>query len=309
MTSQYFLILGPAGSGISTALDAFSNFGFIQVGDVPASKFESVFSKLSQDAASQNFAFTLTLSPEDETSISAVANQLKALKAKTPELKILTLTAPDAVLVQRYITSGRSHRFGQTGLQQGVAQEKQLYSQLSDLKDYAIDTSATSTGELRNKIAKVLGLPEDPQPFSLNICTFGFKYGLPLDAELVFDMRFIKNPFYIDELRPQTGLDQPVKDYIFAQSHVQSFFETWRELVAQMLPFYQTEGKTRLNIAIGCTGGKHRSVCLAEALAAYLKTRFPEYNIAMHHREAHRWDSQKKASDTVSSSRASCSVS
>lgn len=301
--SKYYLVLGPAASGVSTALDAFSDFGFIQVGDIPPQKFESVFIKLTTNPEPHDFVFTLSLSPEDEEALPELVERFNTIKTNTPTLKVLTLTAPDSVLVQRYVTSGRKHPFGQEGLQQGVSLEKHLYQAFAGLKDYSVDTSTTSTEELRNKIAKILGLPEEPQQFNLNITTFGFKYGLPIDAELVFDMRFIKNPFYVDALRDQTGQDQPVQDYIFAQPHVKTFFETWSQLVGQMLPHYQEEGKTRLNIAIGCTGGKHRSVCLAEALANHLKAQFPAYNINMHHREAFRWESQTRKTPP-----ATCSV-
>ena len=216
------------------------------------------------------------------------------------------LDAPEPVLIQRYLDSGKSHRLeGECkGVQACVGEEKKRFNPLKALKDFSVDTSTTDKTELRNKVAKILGITVEDQQLTIYITSFGFKYSIPLDAELVFDMRFIKNPFYVPELKAQTGLDKPVQDYIWQQPSVKQFFEQWTGMIDTMLPRYQEEGKTRLSVAVGCTGGKHRSVCMAEALGSHLKTSFPAYNVVVNHREVFRWgsgDAPAQASTSSSS--------
>jgi UPF0042 nucleotide-binding protein len=285
---NHFLILGTSGAGITTALDIYSDFGFLTLAGVDPEQLHNTIAPLTTGQAP--LAFSLRLHPEMDS--AAVVQAIHALKQNLPTLKILTLDAPEEVLVQRYMKSGKKHPFENdthTGLQVAVAAEKKLFGPIKELKDYSIDTSTTTAVELRHKIARVLGLPINNQEFTIYINTFGFKYGAPQDAEFIFDMRFMTNPFYDEALRPLTGKDKPVRDFIFNLDHARSFFDKWADLVAEMLPLYQAQGKTRLTIAVGCTGGKHRSVCMGEELSAYLKKHCPTYNIVISHREMLRW--------------------
>jgi RNase adapter protein RapZ len=302
-----FLVAGPGAAGVSTALDIFSDFGYSALAQVPVESLNA--QTLSNVGAGQTpVAFSPRITPDLKP--EAVAATLLALRQALPDLKILRLDAPEDILIQRYLDSGKSHSFEKAikgGLQAAIAAEQQWYSKLwavPDLKDYSIDTSTTTAIELHHKIARVLGLPVENQDFTVYINTFGFKYGIPQDAELMFDMRFMTNPFYDETLRPMSGLDQPVKDYIFNMAHARSFFDQWSKLIADMLPSYRSEGKTRLTIAVGCTGGKHRSVCLAEALAVYLKEHRPDFKVDLNHREMRRWAPELAAAQTTA-----CSVS
>lgn len=287
-----FLILGPAGSGMTTAREHFARYGFMSVADIRPENLAPLFEALSGHY--ERIVFSLTLRPDDEGRLDSIRQTIQQLKAAHDNLKVLCLDAPEHVLIQRYGDSGKPHPFAGVagGLQAAVSEEKRLFAALKPLKDYSVDTSTTDPLELKNKIAKILGLPEEETGLTLYLTSFGFKYGLPMDAELVFDMRFIKNPFYVDELRPRTGQDKPVVDYIFDQAGVREFFDQWCRMLDTMLPRYQAEGKARLSIAIGCTGGKHRSVCMTEAVAAYLKRKHPTYNIVVGHREVFRWSDQ-----------------
>ena len=285
---DHFLILGTSGAGVTTALDIYSDFGFLTVAGVDPEQLHNTIVPLT--AGEAPVAFSLRLFPEMDS--AAIVQAITALKQNLPALKILALDAPEDILVQRYMQSGKKHPFENatnTGLQVAIAAEKKLFGPIKDLKDYSIDTSTTTPVELRHKIARVLGLPIDNQEFTIYINTFGFKYGAPQDAEFIFDMRFMTNPFYDESLRPLTGKDKPVRDFIFNLDHARSFFDKWADLVAEMLPLYQAQGKTRLTLAVGCTGGKHRSVCMGEELAAYLKKQHPAYNIIISHREMLRW--------------------
>ena len=286
-----FLVLGPAGSGLTTALNAFNDFGYLQVGEIPPAELENIVASLSKGHPQLAISVVVPESADTER----FAKTVQSLKQQYPGFKVLILDAPEPTLVQRYQSSGKPHRLeskGCKGVQQSVAEEKKAFNPLKSLKDYSIDTSTTDKTELRNKIAKVLGVSATEQSLTIYITSFGFKYGIPLDAELVFDMRFFKNPFYEEHLREQTGLDKPVQDYIFAQPVARPFFDQWLNLVSLTLPRYQEEGKTRLSIALGCTGGKHRSVCMAHFLGESLKTKFPSYNVIVSHREVFRWGSQ-----------------
>jgi len=283
-----FLIMGPSGSGVTTALDIFSDFDFLTVSGVDPEHLHNTILPLTTGEAP--VAFSLKFRPGMDS--ASVTQALQALQKNLPSLKIMTLDAPEDTLVQRYLKSEKKHFFESNvnpGLQLAVAAEKKLFTPIKDLKDYSIDTSTTTAVELRHKIARVLGFPIDNQEFTVYINTFGFKYGIPQDAELIFDMRFMTNPFYDESLRPMTGQDKPVRDFIFNLDHARSFFDKWADLITEMLPLYQAQGKTRLSIAVGCTGGKHRSVCMGEELTSYLKKHCPTYNVVISHREMLRW--------------------
>ena len=285
---DHFLVIGTCGSGVTTALDIFADLGFLTVAGVDAEQLHNTVLPLAKGQAP--VAFSLRLGPK--TDAAAVVESVKSLKQSLPNLKVLALDAPEEVLVQRYLQSEKRHAFengDNAGLQVAVAADKKQFAPIKDLKEYSIDTSTTTAIELKHKIVRVLGLPIDNQDFTVYINTFGFKYGVPQDAELVFDMRFMTNPFYDESLRPMTGLDKPVRDFIFNLDHARIFFDKWADLVAEMLPLYQAQGKTRLSIAVGCTGGKHRSVCMGEELASHLKRHCPAFNIVITHREMLRW--------------------
>ncbi len=290
----HFLIIGPSGAGMTTALDNFSDLGFMQVGDVPPSQWQDIFSTLGPK--NPRIAFTLQLTPDEADAFESLVEALPRLKEEHPGLNVLVLDAPEDVLIQRYLHTGKPHPFsGPQGLEAGIATQKRLAARARDLKAgfpngyYSIDTSTHSAEELRAKIAKILGIDVQLSPMTVTITSFGFKYGVPRDAELVFDMRFLKNPYYVDELRPQTGMDQPVRDYLFSEPDTENFVSQWTALVGMLAPLYHRSGKLRLSIAVGCTGGQHRSVCMAQLLADYLREQYPGYNVNIVHREKEHW--------------------
>lgn len=234
----------------------------------------------------------IALSPElnpYEMSASQVKAQLETLKQRYPELKLLYLSTPTETLIQRYSAAEKRHPFEKAGLKDAIDQEQLLYSTLKPLSDYHIDTSTTTDRELTLKIAKVLKIDMGAQAMTVHLKSFGFKHGVPTDAELVFDMRFLPNPFYDESLRPLTGLDKPVKDYVFGFPETKEYLKHWQSLVAHSLPLYQQQGKTRVTIGIGCTGGQHRSVAMTMALSEFLKETFPGYDVRVAHREQNHW--------------------
>lgn len=298
-----FLVLGPAGSGLSSVLDIFSDLGYLTLAGVSADSNQSLGALASLHTAKAPLAFSLRITPGLPPETAGVL--LASLRQTLPNLKILRLDAPEETLIQRYLHSQKPHDFESTtvgGLKEAIAAEKQWFSSLAglpEMKDYSIDTSTTTVVELKHKISRILGLPVENREFTVYINTFGFKYGAPQDAELMFDMRFMTNPFYDEALRPLTGRDKPVRDFIFKLDYVSAFFDQWSRLVAELLPRYRAEGKTRLTIAVGCTGGKHRSVCMAEALAHYLGEHCPEFRVILNHREMRRWGSSAASSPAL----------
>ncbi len=307
--SRYFLLIGPSGAGVTTTLNHFSGFGFMTVADVVPDALESVFEALAPIHASVAFSLKLPQTWADVPDegelfqqVEQLAADLKAFLARTPQMKVLFLDAPETTLIQRYLGSGAPHPWEGNSLTQAVALDLRLHSILKPLKHYHIDTHSVPLDEVPLKVAKMVGVQAEPRHFTVNLMSFGFQYGIPLDAELVFDIRFLKNPFYDENLRPLTGLDQPVKDYIFSFPFAHTFLEQWTTLLAGMLPQYRQQGKTRLNIAIGCTGGQHRSVCMTDALATALRQTYPEYNVVVVNRETARWPQAPKLSATVGES-------
>ena len=197
--------------------------------------------------------------------------------------KILFLEASDESLVARYKESRRSHPLAVEGrVLEGIQKERELLKELRSRSQFIIDTSHKTPKNLRNEISKRFA-EDDYEPFHVNVVSFGFKYGLPIDADIVMDVRFLPNPYYIESMRNLTGKDQSVYEYVMKQPETQTFYQKFLDLVEFCLPGYKREGKTAVTIAIGCTGGQHRSVALVERMAQRLKN--DHYIVNIIHRE------------------------
>lgn len=284
-----FVVYGPVGSGLSTALKAFREFQYMTLAGVSPESMDRFL--LMGETEGKPVAITPEFPPEQITSSEAFSF-VENLKKQHPTLKCLFLSCPTEVLVQRFTAHEKRHPHEKTGLKDAIEQEQQFYAALKPLSDYHIDTSHTSDSELRLKIAKLLNIQVGKQPMTVNLTSFGFKNGVPTDAEMVFDMRFLPNPFYDETLRPFTGLDKPVKDYVFSFPETHEFVKHWQNLLAHSLPLYQQQGKTRVTIGIGCTGGQHRSVAMTSTIADFLQNTFPDYDIRVIHREQSHWPQQ-----------------
>ena len=218
---------------------------------------------------------------------------LEILKSKDVQYEVLFLDAEDAVLVKRYKETRRSHPLAQgERVDKGIMRERQKMEFLKKEADYIIDTSRLLTRELKTELEKIFVQDEEFNSMYVTILSFGFKYGIPADADLVFDVRFLPNPYYIEELRPMSGNDSPVSEYVMKEPKAQEFLEKLKDMVTFLIPNYIIEGKNQLVIAIGCTGGKHRSVTLANELYQFLK-QDDRYGVKVEHRDIER-DSQGK---------------
>ena len=212
---------------------------------------------------------------------------LDTLKAKGV-CRMLFLDASPETIIKRYKETRRRHplRDGADSLEAAVRRERELMEPVKDRADFIINTSNRSTAQLRNELLSRFGGEGEKGGMTVNVSSFGFKYGLPLEADLVFDVRFMPNPFYIEELRHRTGLEQPVSDYVFSFQQNQDFLTRLKDLIAFTLPLYAEEGKTSLVIAVGCTGGHHRSVAVAHALTDYIRGQ--GYRVLENHRDMAR---------------------
>ena len=215
-------------------------------------------------------------------------NSLDALDAMGCEYSIVYVEAEPEVIIKRYKETRRSHPLSKDGtpLAEAVLKEKLLLARVRERANFIIDTTSLSTARLRSELIRLFEGDQPQHAMVVNIQSFGFKYGLPVDADLVFDVRFLPNPYYMAELRPKSGLMPEVRDFIFSYQQTQDYMQKLEDLLAFSLPLYFEEGKTALVIAVGCTGGRHRSVAVAKELGEYVAKR--GYPTVVNHRDIGR---------------------
>lgn len=287
---QMVIITGMSGAGKTVAIQSFEDLGFFCVDNLPPTLLPK-FLELMKDSGGKMNKVALVMDLRGREFFDSLFEALDDLSEKTwitPQ--ILFLDAKDSTLVSRYKETRRSHPLAPTGSPlNGIQVERELLEELKGRAQAIIDSSELKPRELREKILKQFSTNAG-ETFSVNILSFGFKYGIPIDADLVFDVRFLPNPHYIDTLRPKTGLEEEVSSYVLKWSETQKFIEKVADLLSFMLPNYKREGKSQLVIAIGCTGGQHRSVTLAEYFGKYFEK---EYKTHVSHRDIERRKERK----------------
>ena len=281
------IISGLSGAGKSKAASYLEDMGFYIVDNMPA----AMILKFAEFCAGGNGRYdrvALVYDVRTASSFTELFDVLDKLRAMEGACRMLFLEAEPEVIIKRYKETRRRHPLAdQTdSLEEAVRRERELMQPVRERADYIIDTSRTSTAQLRGELLRLFGDPEEKGGMTVSVTSFGFKYGLPLDADLVFDVRFMPNPFYIEELRPRTGLDQAVNDYVFSFQQTQDFLKRLKDLLAFSLPLYAEEGKTSLVIAVGCTGGHHRSVAVTHTLAEFIGSQ--GYQVSENHRDMNR---------------------
>ncbi|GAA0307735.1 UPF0042 nucleotide-binding protein [Gracilibacillus halotolerans] len=268
------IITGMSGAGKTVAVQSFEDLGYYCVDNLPPALLPK-FLELMKDASNTIQKVALVMDLRGREFFDTLFEALDRLAQEDwLEEHILFLDANDSVLVSRYKESRRSHPLAQEGLPlEGIRAERRILDELRGRAQHFIDTSDLKPKVLREKIVDRYG-KQDQEVFSVHTVSFGFKYGIPIDADLVFDVRFLPNPHYVDQLQPLTGLNPDVSSYVFKWSDTQKFLEKITDLLRFMLPQYKREGKSQLVIAIGCTGGQHRSVALAEYLAKHFQKNY-----------------------------------
>lgn len=284
---EILIISGISGGGKSRAASFLEDMGFYIVDNMPAGMILK-FAEFCAAGSGRYSRVALVYDVRTADSFDGFLEVLAMLRQREYNCKLLFLWADVGAIINRYKETRRLHPLQERAgsLEEAVRQEIQLMSPVRAQADVVIDSTNYSTARLRGELVRLFGGLTGAGELMVSLVSFGFKHGLPLEADLVFDVRFMPNPFYIDALRAKTGLDAEVRDYVLSFRETEQFLEKLRELLRFVLPLYREEGKTVLVVAIGCTGGHHRSVAVTHALAEYISSL--GYQVTENHRDMTR---------------------
>ncbi len=270
--SEFVVVTGMSGAGRSTAAAALEDVGWFVIDNLPAALIMKMVEMVDRPGSEiERVALVIgrggsNTGPEY---LDDLPDVLDELRAGNTQVRVVFLDAPDDVLVRRYEGTRRRHPRAARGVEESIADERRLLGPVRERADVLIDTGELNTNQLRVRILETFADAATPR-MQTSVLSFGYKHGIPLDVDVVFDCRFLPNPFWVEDLRPLSGLDEPVRDYVLGQPESQAFLEKVDDLLTSILPSFVREGKSYLTIALGCTGGRHRSVTLAHELATRL---------------------------------------
>ena len=268
--TEFLIITGVSGAGGSTAADTFEDLGWFVIDNLPPALISKVVELVRKPGSTTE---KVALVVRTEHYLDELATALDQLRATGARVRILFLEASDEVLVRRYENTRRRHPMsGADRVSEAIERERTVLEGVKSMADVVVDTSNLNVHQLRDRLLDLFAR-EAETPLQTSVVSFGYKHGLPLDVDLVFDCRFLPNPHWVDRLRPLTGLDEPVREYVGSQPETAEFLARLDDLLELLLPAFIKEGKSYLSIAVGCTGGTHRSVYMAEELGALLRKR------------------------------------
>lgn len=281
MQTRFLIITGMSGAGKTQVVRTLEDLKYFCIDNLPAALIPK-FAELCRQTSEKNVA--LVVDVRGGQFFDKLLQVLDEIKASGQKYELLFLDADDATIVRRFKETRRRHPLGDSEtLLDNLAKERELLEPLLEKATYVINTSELNSSELKNKISELFSTDTERERMGIVVRSFGFKYGLPLDSDLVLDVRFLPNPFYVEELRHQTGNDQPVVDYICRYPQTFEYLKLEAKRFDFLIPQYIKEGKSQLVISVGCTGGQHRSVFVANKLAEYLGTQ--GYKVEVSHRE------------------------
>lgn len=279
---EFTVITGMSGAGKSQAIHSFEDMGYFCVDNLPPQLLKDM-AKLGSLPGSRIKKIAVVSDIRGGELFSELSTALNRLMKLGITYQILFLDASDETLINRFKETRRKHPLSENGsIIEGIQKERGSLQKLKGQADMIIDTSHMTSAELRERIVKSF-IGERSKGMLVTVMSFGFKYGMPLDADIVMDVRFIPNPHYVPELRILTGKDEPVRDFVLKRKETADFLEKFKDLIKMTLPFYISEGKSHLTIAIGCTGGAHRSVVLTSEIASFLHGE--GYNVTARHKD------------------------
>ena len=280
---RFVIVSGMSGAGKSTALHMLEDMGFFCVDNLPVALLPN-FGQIAFDRKIDVNQVAVTVDIRSGDALEGLSEQLDVLREVGIRYEILFLDADDATLVMRYKETRRTHPLaGEGRVESGILRERELISFIRKQADYVIDTTSLLTRELRQELEKIFVGEENYGNFIVTFLSFGFKYGIPADTDLVFDVRFLPNPYYDPDLRALTGNDKAVQDYVLGCGDAHIFLDKLEDMLKFLIPLYMDEGKYHLIVGIGCTGGKHRSVTMTNAI--YQRMKKLPYSIRMEHRD------------------------
>jgi UPF0042 nucleotide-binding protein len=268
---SFVVITGLSGAGKSYAIKCFEDMGFFCVDNLPSTLIPT-FADLVTRSPRPAARVALGVDVREGEYFSHLLDALHEVKARGHRVEVLFLEASDEALVRRFHETRRRHPLGDEGrhVLEAIRAERKAMAHLREIADRIIDTSGVTVHQLKARLAELYVNPDTRTGLAISLVSFGFKHGLPVDADLVLDVRFVPNPHFVDELRPFDGRDARVRNFVVEQEATRGFLDRLQALLEFLLPWYQREGKAYLTIAIGCTGGRHRSVVLAEELRRFL---------------------------------------
>lgn len=283
---KFVVVTGMSGAGKRTAMKMLEDAGYYCVDNLPAALI-STFVELITLPKNDITKVALGLDVRSDKSFEEINQTLTSMKESGLNYEILYMDASDEILIKRYKESRRIHPIEGNSIEESIQKERQILRAIRKQADYIIDTSSLLTRYLKEELDRIFVKNEAYNSLMVQIMSFGFKHGIPLEADLVFDVRFLPNPFYIEELKTKTGNDKEVRDYVMGFQEAECFLDKLTDIISFLIPNYIKEGKYRLVICIGCTGGRHRSVTLANALYERMRDK-GEYGLTLMHRDADR---------------------
>lgn len=268
---EFLIITGLSGAGKSRAADVLEDLDYYCVDNLPVALMPR-FAELCLATRGRYEKVALVTDVRERDGFGELLGTLEELENMECDIRILYMDADVRTLVRRYKESRRPHPLATKGvnIEQAVHKEEELLAPIKEKADYIVNSSNLTLGMLQNRLFSLFAGEDRKRSIDVTVMSFGYKHGLPMDADLVFDVRFLPNPYYIEELRPLTGLDRSVAEYVFSHQQTRTFIQKMEEMLDFLLPHYIEEGKLGLTLAVGCTGGHHRSVAIAWALNEYL---------------------------------------
>jgi UPF0042 nucleotide-binding protein len=280
------IVTGLSGSGKSTALAALEDVGFFCVDNMPVALLPR-FLELPLPNGAETTGVALGMDLREKGFLSSYEPVLSALRGEGFRFELMFLEADERVLVQRFSATRRQHPLARSqGLLAGIRRERELLQPLRAAAEHRIDSSSLNVHELKQKVVGMVAAQRSLEPLQIHVISFGFKYGLPPEADMVMDVRFLLNPFFVPELKDLDGEDANIRKFVLETADAAALIQKYTDLVDFLIPLYQKEGKTQLSIAVGCTGGRHRSVAVARSLCDHIAAR--RHRVELIHRDIHQ---------------------